>query len=180
MKLFGVGPRRLGPPDPIRNAEVRILPPQPASPVSTGQPAKALKTTRYRGISRIRLGLRVRIWATEASIWPLVSEATFWCLVFAEPITSMMSGARYGNRRPGRVDARHAANRCRARGCVGGLAPPSSPFNSILERVVRCWHSNAYSSLFSSLFFFDFHRTNFSRFFDPVGFAIFANLAPTP
>src|SRR6478672_9676898 len=33
---------------------------------------------------------------------------------------------------------------------------------------------------FSSLFFFDFHRTNFSRFrrtfhsFDPVGFAIFA------
>jgi hypothetical protein len=88
----------------------------------TGQPAKALKTTRYRGISRIRLGLRVRIWATEASIWPLVSEATFWCLVFAEPITSMMSGARYGNRRPGRVDARHAANRCRARGCVGGHA----------------------------------------------------------
>jgi hypothetical protein len=35
------------------------------------------------------------------------------------------------------------------------LHPPSSPFNSILERVVRCWHSNAYSSLFSSLFFFD-------------------------
>ena len=64
------------------------------------------------------------------------------------------------------------------------FAPPSSPFNSILERVVRCWHSNAYSSLFSSLFF-DFHRTNFSRFrrtfhsFDPVGFAIFANPAPT-
>ena len=27
------------------------------------------------------------------------------------------------------------------------------PFNSILERVVRCWHSYAYSSLFSSLFF---------------------------
>ena len=59
------------------------------------------------------------------------------------------------------------------------FAPPSSPFNSLLERVVRCWHSNAYSSLFSSLFFF-FHRTNFSRFrrtfhsFDPVGFAIFA------
>jgi hypothetical protein len=36
--------------------------------------------------------------------------------------------------------------------------------------------------LFSSLFFFDFHRTNFSdsagpfTSFDPVGFAIFANL----
>ena len=65
------------------------------------------------------------------------------------------------------------------------MHPPSSPFNSILERVVRRWHSNAYSSLFSSLFFFDFHRTNFSRFrrtfhsFDPVGFAIFANPAPT-
>src|ERR1700738_3471081 len=48
------------------------------------------------------------------------------------------------------------------------------------NKVVRCWHSNAYSSLFFSLFFFDFHRTNFSRFrrtfhsFDPVGFAIFA------
>src|SRR5271166_1091272 len=54
-----------------------------------------------------------------------------------------------------------------------------------LSGVVRRWHSNAYSSLFSSLFFFDFHRTNFSRFrrtfhsFDPVGFAIFANPAPT-
>jgi hypothetical protein len=37
--------------------------------------------------------------------------------------------------------------------------------------------------LFSSLFFFDFHRTNFSdsagpfTSFDPVGFAIFANLS---
>jgi hypothetical protein len=55
-----------------------------------------------------------------------------------------------------------------------------SPFNSILERVARCWHSNAYFSLFSSLFFFDFHRTNFSSFprtfhsFDPVGFAIYS------
>ena len=62
------------------------------------------------------------------------------------------------------------------------FAPPSSPFNSILERVVRCWHSNAYSSLFSSLFFFD-HRTDLSRFpgtfhsFDPVGFAYFRYLA---
>src|ERR1700730_7408107 len=33
-----------------------------------------------------------------------------------------------------------------------------------LKGVVMCWHSNAYFSLFSSLFFFDFHRTNFSRF----------------
>jgi hypothetical protein len=48
-----------------------------------------------------------------------------------------------------------------------------------LSGVARCWHSNAYFSLFSSLFFFDppnrfvqirgtFHS------FDPVGFAIFA------
>jgi hypothetical protein len=57
------------------------------------------------------------------------------------------------------------------------FAPPSSPFNSILERVVRYWHSNAYSSLFSSLFF----RLPLNKFlqipqdsFDPVGFAIFA------
>jgi hypothetical protein len=49
-----------------------------------------------------------------------------------------------------------------------------------LSGVARCWHSNAYFSLFSSLLFFDFHRTDLSRFrgtfhsFDPVGFAIFA------
>ena len=30
---------------------------------------------------------------------------------------------------------------------------PFIPFNSILERGPRCWHSNAYFSLFSSLFF---------------------------
>src|ERR1700730_7871232 len=65
------------------------------------------------------------------------------------------------------------------------FAPPLIAFQQHPWRVVRCWHSNAYSSLFSSLFFFDFHRTNFSRFrrtfhsFDPVGFAIFANPAPT-
>ena len=45
-----------------------------------------------------------------------------------------------------------------------------------LSGVVRWWHSNAYFSLF----FFDFHRTNFSRFrrtfhqFRSFGFAIFA------
>jgi hypothetical protein len=33
-----------------------------------------------------------------------------------------------------------------------------------------CWHSNAYFSLFSSLFFFDFHRTNFP---DSTGFTEF-------
>src|SRR3984893_10813003 len=69
-------------------------------------------------------------------------------------------------------------------GVMTPLTPPSSPSTASLSGVARCWHSNAYSSLFSSLFF-DFHRTNFSRFrrtfhsFDPVGFAIFANPAPT-
>jgi hypothetical protein len=33
--------------------------------------------------------------------------------------------------------------------------PPSSPSTASLSRVARCWHSNAYFSLFSSLFFFD-------------------------
>jgi hypothetical protein len=53
-----------------------------------------------------------------------------------------------------------------------------------LSGVVRCWHSNAYFSLFSSLFFFD-HRTDLSRFrgtfhsFDFVGFAIFAIRVPS-
>src|ERR1700730_17714246 len=62
--------------------------------------------------------------------------------------------------------------------------PPHRLSTASLSGVARCWHSNAYSSLFSSLFFFDFHRTNFSRFrrtfhsFDPVGFATFANPAP--
>src|SRR6202011_5145773 len=33
--------------------------------------------------------------------------------------------------------------------------PPSSPSTASSSRVARCWHSNAYFSLFSSLFFFD-------------------------
>src|SRR6478736_4085812 len=35
------------------------------------------------------------------------------------------------------------------------LTPPSSPSTAFLSGVARCWHSNAYFSLFSSLFFFD-------------------------
>src|SRR3984893_17758397 len=49
--------------------------------------------------------------------------------------------------------------------------PPSSPSTASLSGVARCWHSNAYFSLFSSLFFFDFHRTNFSRSLSAVGSA---------
>src|SRR5882762_5330666 len=33
--------------------------------------------------------------------------------------------------------------------------PPSSPSTASLSGVARCWHSNAYFSLFSSLLFFD-------------------------
>src|ERR1700736_1983079 len=33
--------------------------------------------------------------------------------------------------------------------------PPSSPSTASLSEVARCWHSNAYFSLFSSLLFFD-------------------------
>ena len=44
---------------------------------------KPLKTARYRGISQIPRGLYVTNWATEVPFRPLVSEATFWCLVFA-------------------------------------------------------------------------------------------------
>src|SRR6478672_7110881 len=33
--------------------------------------------------------------------------------------------------------------------------PPSSPSTASLSGAARCWHSNAYFSLFSSLFFFD-------------------------
>ena len=33
--------------------------------------------------------------------------------------------------------------------------PPSSPSTASSSGVARCWHSNAYFSLFSSLFFFD-------------------------
>src|ERR1700730_10497380 len=43
-------------------------------------PSKPRATAAF---SEIRLGLRVGNWATEAPFRPLVSEATFWCLVFA-------------------------------------------------------------------------------------------------
>jgi len=74
---------------PMRNAEVRILPPQPASPVSTRQTGKTAQNHAVRRVWRIWLGLRVGIWAAKASFRRLVSEATFWCLIPAshgEPI----------------------------------------------------------------------------------------------
>src|SRR3981189_337456 len=40
-------------------------------------------------------------------------------------------------------------------GVMTPLTPPSSPSTASLSGVARCWHSNAYFSLFSSLFFFD-------------------------
>jgi hypothetical protein len=49
---------------------------------------RVLKTARYRGISRIRLSLRVPNWATDVPFSPLVSQATFWCLVFPSPSIS--------------------------------------------------------------------------------------------
>jgi hypothetical protein len=58
---------------------------RPSQPVRS-PPAnnrRPLKTTRYRDISQIPRGLRVGNWATEVLFWPLVSEAAFWCLVFA-------------------------------------------------------------------------------------------------
>src|ERR1700738_2518422 len=61
---------------------------RPSQPVRS-PPAnvrRPLKTARYRGILRIPLGLRVGNWAREEAFRRLVSEAVFWCLVFAGPI----------------------------------------------------------------------------------------------
>jgi hypothetical protein len=60
----------------------------PAAPASQSSLNRStcespLKTARYRGISQIPRGLYVTNWATEVPFRPLVSEATFWCLVFA-------------------------------------------------------------------------------------------------
>ncbi len=69
----------------MRNAQFRILPPQPASPVSTGQHAQ---TPQNRALPRQIRGYCLvsvsRIGLQKAPFRPLVSEATFWCLVFAE------------------------------------------------------------------------------------------------
>jgi hypothetical protein len=43
---------------------------------------RTLKAARYRGVSAIWVSLRVGNSVTEAPFRPLVSEATFWCLVF--------------------------------------------------------------------------------------------------
>jgi hypothetical protein len=61
---------------------------QPSQPVRS-PPAnvrRRIKTALYRGILRIPLGLRVGNWAREEAFRRLVSEAIFWCLVFAGPI----------------------------------------------------------------------------------------------
>jgi hypothetical protein len=59
-----------------------LLPPQPASPVSTTPMPRPLKTARHRGISETSLSLRVRKVATDAPFRRLVPEAYFWRLVF--------------------------------------------------------------------------------------------------
>jgi hypothetical protein len=61
--------------------------------------------------------------------------------------------------------------------------PPSSPSTASSSGVARCWHSNAYFSLFFAIFFAIFLRPTEQicpdsagpfHSFDPVGFAIFA------
>jgi hypothetical protein len=55
----------------------------PAAPASqSGLPKSTCKRPRYRGISQIWLSLRIANSVTDAPIEPLVSQATFWCLVF--------------------------------------------------------------------------------------------------
>src|ERR1700730_4686201 len=71
----------------------------PAAPSSQSgsPPAKVprpLKTTPYRGISRIWLGLRVGNYATEVLFQALVSEAIFWCLVLPDPLSVLVSSKR--------------------------------------------------------------------------------------
>ena len=67
----------------IRNAKFRILPPQPASPVSTGLHAKGCQNRANRGISGLCVGLRVPNLSVEVQISLIVSGAVFRCLVFA-------------------------------------------------------------------------------------------------
>src|SRR5262249_53022517 len=71
----------LAPPTPCRSpGALRVLPPQPASPVSlAGGPPKSAQIGPIR---RIRLSLRVPDRATKASFRLSVSEGHFWCLVF--------------------------------------------------------------------------------------------------
>jgi hypothetical protein len=84
----------------MRNAEVPCRPSQPVRSPPLNMP-RPLKTARYRGISQIPLGLRVGNWATEVPFRPLVSEAAFWCLVFAGrlapgPASTTSRGERCG------------------------------------------------------------------------------------
>jgi hypothetical protein len=81
----------------IRNASFESC--RPSQPVWSPPPnmRRRLKTTRYRGISRIPLGLRVGNWATEAPFRPPVSEATFLVSRFCRttPTHTNKRGARY-------------------------------------------------------------------------------------
>src|ERR1700730_3505460 len=95
----------------------------------------------------------------------------------ASPLGSPLSGSH--DTRNAEIDPAPAYDHP---GCNDPPNPPSSPSTASLSRVARCWHSNAYFSLFSSLFFFD-PPNRFVRFrgtfhsFDPVGFCYFRYFA---
>src|ERR1700738_2471947 len=58
------------------------------------------------------------------------------------------------------------------------LNPPSSPSTASLSGVARCWHSNAYFSLFSSLLFFDPAGPFIVSILLALLFSLFAILGP--
>jgi len=64
-----------------------------AAPASQSglQSAKAAQNHAMRRVSRVRLGLRVGIWPAKAAFRSLVSEATFWYLIFRRPSRNRLS-----------------------------------------------------------------------------------------
>jgi hypothetical protein len=78
----------------IRNAKFRILPPQPASLVSTGQTAKTPQNHEVPRHFADTARSPCPNWATELSFWPLVSEAAFGVAFLLDPWPSPCSVVR--------------------------------------------------------------------------------------
>jgi hypothetical protein len=128
----------------IRNAKFRILPPQAASPISTRQTAEVVQNRAVRRASRVRLGLRLGIWPAKAAFRRLVSEVTFWCLIFRRPLFGRGPWYRFAIRfhAPGRRDAPRLNSGDMRRGRLPHPRPRDAPPCAwpmiMLRSTVRC------------------------------------------
>src|ERR1700730_6316821 len=82
----------------------------------------------------VQFGLRVGNWATEAPFRPLVSEATFWCLVFAGINLRLLRPARVCAFTPSRIRRQKRSPGEVHTACVFAQLPAARPAGLTCQR----------------------------------------------